>query len=84
MVHLLGYISYKKNLGLKYYAKIYYAPLYDLLIQDSIKTESQLMVFSDSICQDCPYYGIITGVYRLLYQCGPIDHFTHVPVPVSQ
>ena len=46
LVHLLIYIVDNKNLGLKYYAKIEDAPLYDLLIQGRINTEKQLMVFS--------------------------------------
>ena len=38
LVHLLIYIRYKKNLGLKYYSKIKDAPLSDLLIQARSKT----------------------------------------------
>ena len=60
------------------------APLYELLIQDSIKTKNQLMIFYDSSWKYFPYTGISTGVYIIFYQGGPIDHSTHVPVPVSQ
>ena len=42
------------------------------------------MVFYDSICKDCPDTGRSTGAYIVFYQCGPIDHCTHVPGPVSQ
>ena len=38
LVHLLRYIRYNKNLGLKYYADMNDAPLTDLLRQASIKT----------------------------------------------
>ena len=71
-------------MGLKYYAKIEDAPISDLLRQAIIKTENQLMVLSDSSCQDCPYTGRSTITYILSYQGGPIDHFTHVPCPVNQ
>ena len=42
------------------------------------------MAFYDSILQDCPDTGRITGEYIIFYQGGPIDHGTHVPVPVAQ
>ena len=47
LVHLLRYIRYNKNLGLKYYTDMNNAPVTDLLIQASIKTENHLMDFSD-------------------------------------
>ena len=50
----------------------------------SIKNENHLMAFSYSIWQDCPDTGRSTGAYMIFYQCGPIDHGTHVPGPVSQ
>ena len=43
--------------------------------QARIKSDNQLVVFSDSICQ---YYSNI-GFYKY----GPSDHCTHVPVTVS-
>ena len=42
------------------------------------------MDFSDSRWQDCPDTGISTGAYIIFYKDGPIDHGTHVLVPVSQ
>ena len=42
------------------------------------------MAFSDSSWQDCPDTGRSTGAYIIFYQGGPIDHDTHVPVPVAQ
>ena len=73
-----------KTLGLNYYTDMNDAPVSDLLRQASINTENQLMAFSDSSWKDCPDSGIITGAYITFYQCGPIDHATHVPVPVAQ
>ena len=60
------------------------APLFDLLIQASIKTEYQLVAFSDYSWQNCPDTGRITGEYIIFYQGGPIDHDTHFPGPVPQ
>ena len=42
------------------------------------------MAFYDFSWQDCPDTGISTGAYIIFYQGGPIDHGTHVPVPVAQ
>ena len=42
------------------------------------------MAFSDSSWQDCLDTGRSTGAYIILYLGGPIEHGTHVPVPVDQ
>ena len=78
------YIMENKNFGLIYYANMEDAPLYELLRQSRIKTENQLMVFHDSICQDCPDTGRIAGAYIVLDQGGTFDHCTHITGPVSQ
>ena len=49
-VNLLIYIRDNKNLGLKYYSKIEDSPISDILRHVIIKTENQLIVFSDSNC----------------------------------
>ena len=61
-----------------------YAPLSDLFRQANIKTENQLMDFSDSSWKYCIDAGRGTGAYFIFYQGGPIDHGTHIPVPVFQ
>ena len=42
------------------------------------------MAFSDSSWQDCPDTGRSSEAYIIFYQGGPIDHGTHVTVPVAQ
>ena len=71
-------------MGLKYYADLNYAPVTDILRQANIKTENDLMAFSDSSWQDFPDTGRSTGAYIIFYQGGPIDHGTNVPGPVAQ
>ena len=83
MVHLLRYIRDNNKLGLKYYANIDNSYISDLFTQARIKTENQLIMFSDSIWQDWTYTGRCTGAYIMFYQVGPIDHCTHVPGLVS-
>ena len=56
----------------------------DLLRQASIKTENNLMDFSDSSWKYCPKTGRSTGAYIIFYKGGPIEHGTHVPGPFSQ
>ena len=84
LVHLLRYIRDIKTLGLNYYVDMNDLALSDLLRQVSIKTENQLMAFSDSSWKYFPDTGRITGAYIIFYQGGPIDHGTHVPGPVFQ
>ena len=60
------------------------APVTDLLRQASIKTENQLMDFSDYSWQDCPDTERSIEAYIIFSQGGPIDHGTHVPGPVAQ
>ena len=69
---------------LRYYADLNDAPVTDLLRQANIKTNKNLMAFSDSSWQDCTDTGRSTGAYIIYYQGGPIDHGTHVPGPVAK
>ena len=69
---------------LKYYADMEDAPWSNMLRKYSIKTENQLIVFSDSSWKDCPDTGSSTVAYIIFYQCVTIYHVTHVPGPVSQ
>ena len=80
--HLLRYIGYNKTLGLKYYAGSNYAPASNLLRQAIIKTENNLMDFSDSSWQDFPDTGRMKRACIIIYQGVPIDHVTHVAGPV--
>ena len=52
--------------------------------QANIKTKNHFVAFSDSIWQDCPGTGRMTGAYIIFYQVGPIEHGTHIPGPVAQ
>ena len=61
-----------------------YLPLSYLLIQASINTDNQLMIFYYYIWKDCPDTGRSTGEYIIFYQGGPIDHGTHVSVTGAQ
>ena len=80
----MGYIRENKTLGLKFYADMKDAPLSKLLRKASIKTDNKLMVSSDSICQYCPDTGRSKVAYNIFYRGSPIDHGTHVTVPVAQ
>ena len=84
LVHFLTYIRDNKNFGLNYYADMKDSPLYDLLRQNNIKTENQLVDFSDSSWKYCLDNGRSTGVYNNFYQGGEIDHYPYVPGPVAQ
>ena len=42
------------------------------------------MAFHDYSWQDFPETGISIGAYIIFYQGSPIDHDTHITVPVTQ
>ena len=69
---------------LRYYARIEYAPLPELLIQSSIKNDKKSMVLSDSRWKDCPDTSRSTGAYIVFDKGGKIDHGTHVTGSVAQ
>ena len=83
MVKLLRYSRDNKILGLRYYAKIEDAPIFDLTIQAIIKTDNQLMVLYDYRWQECTDTDRSKGAYMMFYQGGPIDNFTYVSDPVA-
>ena len=60
------------------------APVSDLLRKANIKTENQLMAFSDSSWKYCLDTVRIIGVCIIFYQGDPIDHGSYVPGPVGQ
>ena len=84
LVNIFRYIRDNKTLGLKYYSDMNDAPVSDLLRQASIKNKNHLMYFSGSSQKDCPDTHRSTGEYIIFYQCGSVDHSTHVPGPVAQ
>ena len=83
-VKLLRYVSDNNNLGLRYYANTYDAPISGLLRHSIINTENQLMVFSDYRYQYFPDTYRSPGAYIVFYQGLPIYHFARVPCPVAQ
>ena len=84
MVHVLRYIRDNRTLGLSYYYDMEDAMLSDLLKQVNIKTKNQVLAFSHYIWKYFPDTGRSTGSCTIFYQGGPIDHGTHIPVPVSK
>ena len=61
-----------------------YAPLSDLLRQDSIKNENQLVDFYYSSWQYCLHTDRSTEAYIIFYRGGIIDHGTHITGPVDK
>ena len=84
LVHFFRYIRNNNKFGLIYYDKKEDAPLYDLLIQASIQSKNQVVVFSDLIWQDWSDTGRSTVLYIVFFQGGPNYHCTHFSSPISQ
>ena len=68
---------------LEFYSGMNDAPVSDQLIQDIIKTDNQIMDFSNYSWQDFPETGRSTGAYILFYLGKTIDHGTHLPGQVD-
>ena len=71
------------TLGLKYYVDMKDALLSHLSRQTNIKTDNQLMIFSDSSWKYFSENGRSKGAYIFFYKVGPMDHCTHIPGPVD-
>ena len=67
LVHLFRYIRDNNTLGLKYYTDLNDAPVTDLLRQANIKTNNNLMAFSDNSWQYFQDTGRSTGAYIIFY-----------------
>ena len=78
IIHLLRCIRDNNNLRLIYYSMIEYATLFDLLRQSVIKTYRKFIVLTYFIWLANPDTGRSKGEHILIYQGGPIDHYTHV------
>ena len=71
-------------MGLKYHDEMKDEPLSNLLRKDSIRTENQLMVFSDYSWQYFPDNDRSIGSYIIFDQGEPIDHGTHITGSVAE
>ena len=71
-------------MGFKYYSDMKDSNLSELSRQSNIKTDNQLIIFSDYNIKDCPETGRSTREYIISHKVGPIDHGTHVPGTVAQ
>ena len=60
------------------------ALVFDLSRQDIINTDNHLMNFSDSSWKFFQTIAELPNSYIPFYQGRPIDHGTHVSVPVAQ
>ena len=69
-------------MGLKYYSKIEDELLSEILIQASINTENQLMMFFDSRFQECLDNDRSTGAYILFIKVDQwiIEHILQMPL----
>ena len=84
LVHLLRYIRDNNSCGLIYHSNIEDATISDLLMQASINTDYQLMVFYYSRWKGFPDTGRSIGENIFFFHGVPVDHFTHVPGPVAK
>ena len=84
MLHLIGYIKNTSSKYLKFYSNFKESPVYKLLIENKIKIDEDTVVtFTDSSWNDCVDTGRSTGGNCSIMQGGPVDHSSHLPIPVA-
>ena len=84
LLHLIGFLKGNSNKGLKFYKDISTTELYKTLKENNIKIGQDTNIyFTDSSWNDCIDTGRSTGGYVGLFQAGPVDYGSHLPVPVA-
>ena len=84
MLHLIGYIKNTSCKYLKFYSNLKESPVYKILEENKIKIDDDTVVtFTDSSWNDCIDTGRSTGGNCSIMQGGPVDHSSHLPIPVA-
>ena len=84
MLHLIGYIKNTSCKYLKFYSNLKESPVYKILAENKIKIDDDTVVtFTDSSWNDCIDTGRSTGGNCSIMQGGPVDHSSHLPIPVA-
>ena len=84
MLHLIGYIKNTSNKHLKFYSNLKESPIYKVLTENKITIDEDTVVtFTDSSWNDCIDMGRSTGGNGSIMQGGPVDHSSHLPIPVA-
>ena len=84
MLHLIGYIKNTSNKYLKFYSNLKESPVYKVFTENKITIDEDTVVtFTDSSWNDCIDTGRSTGGNCSIMQWGPVDHSSHLPIPVA-
>ena len=84
MLHLIGYIMNTSNKYLKFYSNLKESQVYKVLTENkNTIDEDTVVTFTDSSWNDCIDTGRITGGNCSIMQGGPVDHSSHLPIPVA-
>ena len=84
MLHLIGFIKNTSGKFLKFYSNFKDSPVYKILIENKIQIdEDTVLTFTDSSWNDCIDTGRSTGGNCSIMQGGPVDHSSHLPIPVA-
>ena len=84
LLHLVGFIKNTANKQLKFYSDYRNSPIYKVLQENNIEIDiDTILTFSDSSWNDCIDTGRSTGGNCTIVQGGPVDHSSHLPIPVA-
>ena len=69
---------------LKFFSNYKESPIFKTLLDNNIKIDEETIVtFTDSSWNDCINTGRSTGGNCTIVQGGPVDHSSHLPIPVA-
>ena len=84
LLHLIGFIKGTPHKFLKFYSNMKESPTYKMFKKNNITpNKDTIITFSDSSWNDCVNTGRSTGGNISIMQGGPVDHSSHLPVPVA-
>ena len=84
VLHLIGFLKGTSNRSLKFYSNLKDSPIYKVLLENNITiNEDTITTFSDSSWNDCVDTGRGTGGNIIIMQGGPVDHSSHLQIPVE-
>jgi hypothetical protein len=83
LFHLLRYLRYHSNYGIKFYSDFNVLPISKMLQTEGQKQIHRFFFFSDASWDDNVDQGKSAGCYIISYMGGVVDHSSNLPNPVA-
>ena len=84
ILHLIGYIKHMAHMQLNFFSIYKESPIFKNLMNNNIEIDEEIIVtVTDSSWNDYFDRGRCTGGNCTIVQSGPVDHSSHLPIPVA-